>query len=633
MESTSKPAVRLKDSKREEIMVRNEQDWVETLKAKTALLLGREKELFEIREAKRRTEAWLNLFQALSTDLKPVSSRKLISDWSALLVRQLGFQSAQTFERRDSSRELIPVCVEPGPPSHSEIDMGAEALAHIEEHKSGRFERGHPSALARLSERTGLDLFFWLCFSTDRGLTYYTLVGFFEESARVRHVPDADLGHFVTTGNYMVALLQNAALIDEVERERLELRTANERLRSEMVERQRLEKSLRHSQKVEVLGHLAAGVGHEINNPLAYISDNIDFAQSEIRELTVRLSERDGIVSDERLSDLYQALSDAAVGTERIRAIVESISQFSRPTESSPCPIDVVYSLESAFRMTGNEIRHRAVLRKSYQAVPTVIADPHRLCQVFVNLIVNAIESFPPGGTADNEIRVSTRKDDLNRVVVEIADNGCGIAKENLERVFDPFFTTRPAGQGTGLGLAICRSIVESFSGQITIESNEGDGTVVSVYLTPDMSSTKVLRVSSEPPADAAFRPVRILLVDDEPAALRSLHRQLSGHRVQFASTGDEAVSLYKTQPFDLVFCDLMMPRYSGKDVYDALLEMGPEHARRLVFMTGGAFTPDAREFIAGVDNRCLKKPLEKRTLQRLIGEHMSRVDSSTCSS
>ncbi len=604
-------------------MSRSEQEWLESLKAKTALLLGREKELFEIREAQRRTEAWLSLFQALSSDLKPESSRKLISDWSALLVRELGFQSVQTLEEGSTSSVLTPVCAEPGPLPERQIDIGTDGIAYMGRLGHGRYDHGKPSELAQLADLTGLDKFFWLSFSTDPGNTYYTLAGFWGELARVHPVPDADLGHFVTTGNYMVALLQNAALIDEVEREQIELRTANERLRNEMVERQRLEKSLRHSQKVEVLGHLAAGVGHEINNPLAYISDNIDFAQSELRKMESRRSEQNGRVSDERPADLYQALSDAAVGTERIRAIVESISQFSRPAESSPCPIDIVYSLESAFRMTGNEIRHRAVLRKSYQAVPTVLADPHRLCQVFVNLLINAIESFPTGGTGDNQIRVSTRKDDLNRVVVEIADNGCGIPKENLERVFDPFFTTRPAGQGTGLGLAICRSIVESFSGEITIDSDEGVGTTVAVYLTPDMSSTKVLRVSSEPPMEAAFRPVRILLVDDEPAALRSLHRQLSGHRVQFASTGDEAVALYRTQPFDLVFCDLMMPRYSGKDVYEAFQEMGAEHVRRLVFMTGGAFTPDAREFIAGIENTCLKKPIEKRTLQKVIREHL----------
>jgi CheY-like chemotaxis protein len=220
---------------------------------------------------------------------------------------------------------------------------------------------------------------------------------------------------------------------------------------------------------------------------------------------------------------------------------------------------------------------------------------------------------------------VSVRRGREGRVVAEVIDNGVGIAPEILSRVFDPFFTTKPIGVGTGLGLPICRSIVEGFGGTMVLESAPGVGTTARVELPVharhvDDEPRETRQRSSRPPRSRG----RILIVDDEPLVADLLKRMLSRlHDVSVAKSGAEALAVLDENSFDAIVCDVMMPGITGMDLYATLRSRDENIARRVVFMTGGAFVPRVAEFLAAVDNPKLEKPFElgalTLALQRII--------------
>jgi len=202
-------------------------------------------------------------------------------------------------------------------------------------------------------------------------------------------------------------------------------------------ERCKLQEQLLVSDRMASVGTLAAGVAHEINNPLAVVLANLEMATRSVSELAKRMALPD---------DLEESLKDATDCAERIRDIVRDLKIFSRAEDDRRAPVDTRRVLESTLRMAWNEIRHRARLVKLYGAVPPVEANESRLGQVFLNLIVNAAQAIPEGHAEANEIRVATRLGPTGGVVVEIADSGCGMPPEVLRRIFTPFYTTKPVG-------------------------------------------------------------------------------------------------------------------------------------------------------------------------------------------
>ncbi len=222
------------------------------------------------------------------------------------------------------------------------------------------------------------------------------------------------------------------------------------------------------------------------------------------------------------------------------------------------------------------------------------------------------------GHAADHEIRLSTALVG-DRVIIAVSDTGCGIAPEHLERIFDPFFTTKPVGIGTGLGLSICHGIVTGLGGRIEVQSCLGRGTTVSVSLPAARSAAAPVRGEQ---ARAPVEPARILIVDDEPAIVRALQRRLAPHRIESASGGAQALALLEQdQGFDVVLCDLMMPDLTGMEIHARVQKRWPELADRFVFMTGGAFTARAREFLEQVKNPRLDKPVDMLALLELIAK------------
>ena len=261
-----------------------------------------------------------------------------------------------------------------------------------------------------------------------------------------------------------------------------ELSEVNARLRDEISQRERIQLELVRAQKLEALGQLVAGVAHEINNPLGFILSNLGYLEGELKRPHHELTQS--------LGEIAEVLKETSGGAHRIRRIVKDLKTFCRTDEEGPEPVDVHEVLDSTLTITSTDVNKAARLERQYGEVPLVMANHSRLGQVFLNLVINAVQALPSGRVGENRLVVRTRQEG-DEVVVEFVDNGCGISPANLKKIFNPFFTTKPQGQGTGLGLSICHGIVEAFGGSIAVESAEGRGTTFRVRL-------KVAAVSTE---------------------------------------------------------------------------------------------------------------------------------------
>jgi signal transduction histidine kinase len=239
-------------------------------------------------------------------------------------------------------------------------------------------------------------------------------------------------------------------------------------------EHRELQARLAQTDRLTSLGTLTAGIAHEINNPLAYVLLNLGYVDEEISKL---------VPPGARSKELRLAVEHARSGAERIRDIVRGLKTFSRPESEALGPIDVAQLADTSLAMIAHEVRHRARVVKDYARVPKVIANESRLGQVFLNLLLNAVQALPEGRNAINEIRVVVRSPDPEHVVVEVHDNGMGIPPQVRGRIFEPFFTTKPVGIGTGLGLAICHGIITSLGGKLSVDTEVGRGSVFTVEL------------------------------------------------------------------------------------------------------------------------------------------------------
>ena len=377
-------------------------------------------------------------------------------------------------------------------------------------------------------------------------------------------------------------------------------------------ERRAMQAQLLVASRLASVGTLAAGVAHEINNPLAFVNANVLYLADELERFRSAL----GPATDE----ILQLVAETRQGVERIGLIVRDLKAFSRvDSEDVSALVDVRKVLAFAEKMAGKEMRQRARVLRDIQPVPMVKANESRLGQVFLNLLLNAAQAIPDGAAAEHEIRIRTRTDGLGRAVVEVSDTGRGIPEELRARVFDPFFTTKPVGEGTGLGLSICLGIVRSLGGEILLESEVGKGSIFRVALPahqPERSTAVFPAPDLPPPAR-----VKLLVVDDEPYICTAIQRLLRReHRVTALTTVREALALLETgERFDVILSDLMMPEQNGEDFYKELNRVAPDQARRMIFMTGGAFTPRSEEFLRSSPVPQVAKPISLEMLQGAI--------------
>nr|HEX4315982.1 PAS domain S-box protein [Kofleriaceae bacterium] len=373
------------------------------------------------------------------------------------------------------------------------------------------------------------------------------------------------------------------------------------------------------------VGTLAAGVAHELNNPLAYIVSNLAVLADELPALTA------GRATRRPLGELATLLADARDGADRMSAIVRDLRALSRSDDRTVGAVDVTTVLAASVKMAHNELRHRARVVQVYDRdLPAACGNASRLGQVFLNLLINAAHAIEEGHADDNQVRVHAfRRGD--RIVVDVADTGVGIAPAVVGRIFDPFFTTKPVGVGVGLGLSISHEIVRSFGGSIEVASELGKGSSFQVTLPIATAVAAEEAAPTTPPLPVRAEPVvRVLMIDDEAAVGRSTAMLLAPDFDVTAVTraADGLARIARGEPFDAILCDLMMPEMSGMEFFQQLRERAPAVARRVVFLTGGAFTPQARAFLAEIDQPHVAKPFEEQDLRRALARVRAHGDA-----
>jgi CheY-like chemotaxis protein/two-component sensor histidine kinase len=399
------------------------------------------------------------------------------------------------------------------------------------------------------------------------------------------------------------------------------------------------------SDRLATMGMLAAGVAHEINNPLSYVLYNLQTVVDDLATLAPALQrccatlrshmgvagfaaiagKGNDTLSSAALDDIVHRAGEALSGAQRIKAIARGLGTFSRVERTEQSKVELRYPIECAVSMAFNEIKYRAKLVQDFGPVPAVLGSEGKLSQVFLNLLINAAHAIPDDSTASNRIEIRTWAND-EYVFAEVKDSGKGIPAEDLPRIFEPFFTTKAAGVGSGLGLAICRDILTEMGGDIQVESEVRRGTrfIIRLPVPRDSPQAATATVPEEVPRSAEPRG-RILVVDDEEPIRGMLKRMLGqAHEVVTAASGEEARAMIEERiPFDLILCDLMMPGMSGMDLHAWLMSHHPTLAERVVFLSGGAFTPKASDYLSSVGNLKLEKPVNRAELMRIANERI----------
>jgi CheY-like chemotaxis protein len=315
----------------------------------------------------------------------------------------------------------------------------------------------------------------------------------------------------------------------------------------------------------------------------------------------------------------------------RIVRIARDLRIFASPhREQVPGAVtDVQEVVESAISLTRGRIFERAKLVTELAGVPPVMLDNRRLVQVIVNLLVHATQSVPTRSEVAPTVKIATRAVS-GQVEIEVSDNGAGIPRENLARIWTPFFTTKDADIGSGLGLSISREIIEGAGGTIRVESPifesddgpRGSRFVVSLPAAGDAEHGEA--ASPVPPSSAkrARRRMRLLVVEDETAFARALTTELGTvHDVVHASSAEYALEVLSRRRFDVVLCDLRMPGMSGEVLYERVRARDPLQARQFIFMSGIGFVPEVEHFLTTTGRPVLQKPFSPSHVLELISE------------
>lgn len=383
----------------------------------------------------------------------------------------------------------------------------------------------------------------------------------------------------------------------------------------DVTEQRRLHARATMTERMIALGTMAAGVAHQVNNPLAIVVGNA-------AELGAKLEASSSALSAGALADMRQLTAEVQDAASRVARVVSDLTTFSRRIDDVQ-PVDVHAALGWVVRVTEPLVAPRARVIIERTSVPPVLATESGLGQVFVNLLNNAAQAMPDRPIDRNEITIDTRHAGT-RVIVSVADNGRGMPPEVHRRMFEPFFTTRPVGQGSGIGLAVAHGIVQSLGGEIAADSSPGRGTTVHVRLPVASIAEPRPRTTS---LAAPIRRCSILLIDDDPGLLKALKRTLATEH-DVTDHDDPIVALEYLRDHrsvDLILCDFTMPSLTGQEVYERLVATAPDLADRLVFLTGGAHTERGRAFLASMPERYLEKPFSPQSLREFVRRFVAK--------
>ncbi len=388
-----------------------------------------------------------------------------------------------------------------------------------------------------------------------------------------------------------------------------------EALMRDVSERKRLEDQARdlyhqllQAEKLAALGQTISGVAHELNNPLATI---LTWAE--------RLSQR-------QVDEQTRRGLDAILGeSERAAKIVRNLLTFARKRHTTRATVDLnqVVRETLALRRYEQRLSNINILEALASGLPTVFADPHQIQQVLLNLVINA-EQAMLGANGRGTLIIRTWHDPSHdAVVLEVHDDGPGVPEDVQPRIFDPFFTTKEVGKGTGLGLTVAYAIVQEHAGRITVKSSEGGGASFSVELPVGASALKPTIIRPVERPSTAGAAASVLVVEDEAALGEAVSEALAdaGFTVRLANDGLEALDCIKSQPYDLIVCDLKMPRLDGTAFYRRLEADHAPMARRVLFVTGDVAGTEAERFLEETGCRWLPKPFRLKDLLKVASE------------
>jgi two-component system NtrC family sensor kinase len=382
----------------------------------------------------------------------------------------------------------------------------------------------------------------------------------------------------------------------------------------DQTEKRRLQEQLLQSEKMSAIGQLIAGVAHDLNNPLASVVGFSDLL-GEAADVPARLAEPLAIIRQE---------------AERASGIVRNLLSFARRQEGERQLQSLRPILESTHQLLRNQLMASRIelTLDAEPGLPEVEVHANQIKQVFVNIIANAAQAIASTRASGGRIEILA-KCQLDGVEVSISDNGPGISEAVAQRVFEPFFSTKSEGEGTGLGLSICHGIVKEHGGSMTVDPGGGGrGATFTVELPSGMRPGLVSRsgtpapATSHPTASAEpGEPLRVLVVDDEPHILHYMQATLEGwgHEVVLARDGSQALKRALIQPFDLIICDLRMPRLGGREMFQTLAQMHPAVADRLIFATGDTVRGDTLQFLEELGRPFLQKPFKLDELRRVL--------------
>jgi signal transduction histidine kinase len=395
------------------------------------------------------------------------------------------------------------------------------------------------------------------------------------------------------------ASIDAAALANFVDR--IELRAC---LRAEG---QRLHETFAHAEKLTALGTLVAGIGHEINNPLAAMLLSIHAARRYV------LPGRDAT----------QFFDDIGAAADSIASIVRDLRVFARTDQEEPPELVSVEELVNhALRLVGRELFHHALLERDYEPeLPSLVVPRNRVTQVIINLLINAAHAIRDVERPNHRVRISARADE-EFVAIAITDTGPGIAADSLGRIFDPFYTTKRQEQGTGLGLAISRSILRRLGGDLSVESVYGDGATFLCFLpipTPEAATTACRRKDPAARRDSGRRVANrsVLVVDDDERVLRSYMRLLNpDHRLLIAQDASDAIELLESGSApDAVLLELDLPGLDGRELLAWLADHRPSLLHRALIVTAVGTQPEYESFLRSYPGPVLHKPVRGEQL------------------
>jgi len=365
----------------------------------------------------------------------------------------------------------------------------------------------------------------------------------------------------------------------------------------DVTDQKMLQEQLIQSEKMSAIGQLVSGVAHELNNPLAGISAFAQLLLAEKRFPPEQRTAAETIYSEAR----------------RASRIVQNLLTFARQHKAEKVPTGLNQVLDDTLELRGYELRVRGIdVRREYdESLPDTMADAHQLQQVFLNLITNAEQAMEQRDGHHHRLTVRTRRTG-DTMRIEVEDSGDGIPANLIERIFNPFFTTKPTGSGTGLGLSISLGIVREHEGRIWAENVPQGGArfVVELPVIQPRASGEFQTVAQ---VHRVGDSLRVLVVDDEASVRVSLQRYLAGrgHDVETTASGEDALARLRATSYDAVIVDMRMPDLSGEQLFERLRSNDPAHAERVIFTTGDLVNEQMRRFLDGSGRPCVPKPFE----------------------